>query len=178
MRPGPQRRAERAPDEGVDDPHVLRGDAEAAGDLVPLVADPLRLAPQRQPLALPLRDGGVRLHRIVLLARHEIGRVDADGRGREGRVGIASAGLRAAPFLGGGFGGGLGEAGVEADARRGIHLVGNTDERCRVQSLRLRRRDHERDGLAAEQDFSVLQHFELFARDRVDRGPLGWRLIG
>ncbi len=100
------------------------------------------------------------------------------GAAAKAASGSPRLGLRAAPFLGGGFGGGLGEAGVEADARRGIHLVGNTDERCRIQSLRLRRRDHERDGLAAEQDFSVLQHSELLARDRVDRGPLGWRLIG
>ncbi len=69
MRPRPQRRAEGAADERVDDPHLLRIDAEAARDLVPLVADPLRLAPQRQPVALPLRHGRVRLHRVVLLAR-------------------------------------------------------------------------------------------------------------
>ena len=45
VRPGAERRAEGAADERVDDPHVLQRNAEAAGDLVPLVADPLRLAP-------------------------------------------------------------------------------------------------------------------------------------
>ncbi len=166
------------PTKGLMTRTFVSRDAEAAGDLVPLVVDPLRLAPQRQPVALPLRDGGVRLHRVVLLARREIGRVNADGRSGEGRVGVASAGLRAAPFLGGRFGGGLASAGSKADARRGIRLVGDADERCRVQSLRLRRCDHERNGLAAEQDDGVLEHPELVARHRVDRGPLGGRLIG
>ena len=175
--PGPQCRSERAADIRIDHAHIVRGNAEAARDLVPLVANPLRFAPQRQLIALPLRDGCVRLHRVVLLARREIGRLNADGRGGIGRVGVPLFSLRPAALLGGGFRGGYGEARVEAKARRGIGLIGDAHERCRIKGLRLCRCDHERDGLTAEQDLVILQHFDLLSRYWIDRGSFSGRLI-
>ncbi len=178
VRPGPQRRAEGAADEGIDDAHLVGRDAEAAGDLVAFVADPLGLAPQREVFALPVRDGGVRLHRVVLLARLRVDRIDPDGCGGEGGVGVALAGLRTASLLGGSLGGRLGEAGVEVQLAAGIGRVGHADQRRRIQSLRLRRRHHQRDRLTTEPDLGILQHPQLLARHRVHRRPLGRRLIG
>ena len=83
MRPGAQARAEGAADEGRDDADVLGRNAEHGGDLVGRVVHPLRLVPQRQPVAVPGRDRRVHLDRIVVLARDHVGLVDLDLGGRE-----------------------------------------------------------------------------------------------
>ena len=165
------------PTNGLITRTFVRGDAEAAGDLVPLIADPLGLAPQCQPLALPVRDGGVRLHRVVLLAGLHVGCIDANRRGSEGGIRIAFFGLGAASFLGGSLGSWFSERGIEADEGLGGGIVGHANQRRRIKSLRLCRCEHQRDGLTAKQNFSILQHAQLFSRDRVDRRPLGWALI-
>ena len=90
MRPGAQARAEGAADEGRDDADVLRRNAEHGGDLVGHVMHPLRLVPQGQAIAVPGRDGGVHLDRVVVLARDHVGLVDLDLGGRERFFGIAA----------------------------------------------------------------------------------------
>ncbi len=163
---------------GVDDAHVRRRQPEAPRDLVALVADPLRLAPQRQPVARPCRDGRMRLHRVVLLAAEAVAFIERDGRARERALGVALARLRAALLLRRRFGGRLGERGIEAQLRRRVGVVGRADQRRAVFGLRLRPRDDERDRLAAEQDRRPVEHAELRAGHRVDRDPLGGLLIG
>ena len=82
MRPGPQRRAERAADEGRDDADVLCRNAEHRGDLVGHVVHPLRLVPEGQAIAVPGRDRRVHLDRVVVLARDHVGLVDLHLGGR------------------------------------------------------------------------------------------------
>ena len=94
VRPGAQARAEGAADEGRDDADVLRRDAEHGGDFVGRVVHPLRLVPQGQAVAVPGRDGGVHLDRVVVLARDHVGLVDLDLGGRERSLGIAAPRLR------------------------------------------------------------------------------------
>ncbi len=177
MRPGAQRRAKGAADERVDHPHIFRRNPETASHLIAFISYPLRFTPQCQPVALPFRYGGVRLHRVVLLARLHVGCIDANRRGSEGSIGVSLFGLGTASFLRGSLGRWLSERGIEADEGGAGDIVGHTDQRRRIKSLRLRRCEHQRDGLTAKQNFSILQHAQLFSRDRVDRRPLGWALI-
>ena len=55
--------AEPTADELGDDPHLLGGEPEPGGKLAPRVEHALGRHPRRQPVAVPARDGGVRLER-------------------------------------------------------------------------------------------------------------------
>ncbi len=94
MRPGAQPRAERAADKRRDDADVLRRNAEDGRNLVGRVVHPLRLVPQRQAVAVPHRNGGVHLNRVVVLAWDHIGLVDLDLGGSQRFFSIAAPRLR------------------------------------------------------------------------------------
>ena len=98
VRPGAQGGAESAANEGRDDADVLCRNAEHGGNFVGRVVHPLRLVPQRQAVAVPRRDGGVHLNRIVVLARDHVGVLHLDLGCREGSVRIAAPRLRRPPL--------------------------------------------------------------------------------
>src|SRR4051812_25129076 len=100
MRPGPQRRAEGAADEGRDDTDALLRYAEDMGDLLAVIVHPLRLVVEGEVLALPMRDRHMRLNRVVVLARMHIGGVHPHRRPGEGAIRIAAAGVAGAAGLG------------------------------------------------------------------------------
>ncbi len=76
---------------------VLARDAEQAGDPVLGPGEALARRVDREPVAVPCRDDGVRLHRIVVLRRRLVGRLDpVRGRGEAG-LDIAVPDLRGVP---------------------------------------------------------------------------------
>ena len=93
VRPCPQGRPEGAAHEGRDHPDAVLRDAEHVRDLVPVVVRPLGLVVEGQPVAVPGRDGGVELDRVVVLARLDVARIDPHRRRREGPVGVADRGV-------------------------------------------------------------------------------------
>lgn len=176
--PGAQRGPERAADERVDDADLIGRNTETPRDLVALVADPLGLAPKRQPPAVPLRHGRVRLHRVVLLAGMEVVTLDLHRGCGQRAFRIALPALRAAPLLLRRLGRRAREVGIEADAWRGIGRVGHADEPRPVLRQRLGARDHHRHRLAGISHLGVLQHAQLVTRYRIDRGPLLGHQVG
>jgi hypothetical protein len=97
MGPSPEARAESAADEGADHPHVFGRNPEDGGHLRLLVHNELALAPQRQAITIPRSDRCMRLHRIVVLARYVVGRVDLHRCAHDSGIGVAArlVGLRA-----------------------------------------------------------------------------------
>ncbi|GJE71975.1 hypothetical protein CHKEEEPN_3528 [Methylorubrum podarium] len=82
--------AEAAAEIGVQHPHLLRLQAEGAGDVVVGVRDALDLVVHGVGAVLLDDDGGgVRLHRVVVLVGHPVLAVDADLGRVERRRGIA-----------------------------------------------------------------------------------------
>ena len=153
-----------------------RRNAEHGGDLVGRVVHPLRLVPQGQSVALPGRDGGVHLDRIVVLARDHIGLVDLDLGGCERSFGIA------APCLGRprlSLIGLLLRRQNRLDASdvggRGFGRVGDAHQRRRVVRLFERIGDHEGDRLALMAHPVVLEHVQALTDSRVDGAPLWGR---
>ena len=65
-------------------------DAERFRDVADAPRDHLVRCPERQLVAVPARDRCMRLHRIVVLTRLHIGRIDRDRGGCERRIGIAA----------------------------------------------------------------------------------------
>lgn len=92
--PGVALRAKAAAHERANDRHVLLGEPKQAGDRFARAGDALRRGPDGQPVACPVGEGGVRLHRIVMLDRGLISRVDADRGVCQGTVGIAGTRIR------------------------------------------------------------------------------------
>src|SRR5258706_15069186 len=86
-----QPRSEPSADERRHDAEVVFGEAEYSAEIVPHILNALRLVVHGQ-LAVGLADDGrrERLHRVVMLERTAILRVELRGRGGEGSVGIAA----------------------------------------------------------------------------------------
>ena len=76
MGPGRAFATEAATHEGADNPHVIRRNAQCLGHALAHAGDVLRRIVEHQSIAVPLRYGGVRLHRIMVLHRRGIDRVD------------------------------------------------------------------------------------------------------
>ena len=70
--------------------HLLRVEAEAARQLAARVEDPLRRDPGGELVAVPARDGGVRLERCLDVCRRLARELHPDLGGREGAVRIAA----------------------------------------------------------------------------------------
>src|SRR5579883_3662866 len=67
-----QRRSESAANEGRDHAHVFLGHAEARSQMYAHAIDPLRLVEDRELVALPDRDGRVRLYGVVVFDRDAV----------------------------------------------------------------------------------------------------------
>ena len=81
LRPGDQALgAEAAAEERAADMDVLRRDAEQAGDAALRHRQALARRVDRQPVAVPRGDDRMRLHRVVILRRRLVGRLDARAR--------------------------------------------------------------------------------------------------
>ena len=172
MRPCAQPRAEGAADEGRDDADVLRRNAEHGGDLVGRVVHPLRLVPEGQAVAVPGRDGGVHLDRVVVLARDHIGLVDLDLGGRERSFGIAAPCLRRSRLSLIGL---LLRRQNRLDAGdvggRRFGRVGDAHQRRRMVRLFEGLGDHEGDRLALMVHPVVLEHVQALTDSRVRQRP-------
>ena len=161
VRPGAQPGAEGAADEGRDDADVLGRDAEHGGELVGHVVHPLRLVPQGQAVAVPGRDRGVHLDRVVVLARDHVGLVDLDLGGREGSFGIAAPRLvRLDLALVGLLVRRVHRLGAADVGGRGLGRVGDAHQPRRVGGLLEGLGDHERDRLALMVHPVVLEHVQ------------------
>ena len=175
MRPGPERRAEGAADERTDHLYVLGRKAEDGRDLGLLVDDELALAPQRQPIAVPGRDGRVRLHRIVILARDVVDLIDLHRRVRQSAVGVAARGVGRQPRIrllsaSGTTAWAFGSARIDD---RPLGRVGDAQRRGGALGLVERVGDDDRDRLAVEADVVVLQHMQPLADGRIDVALVG-----
>ena len=168
MRPGAQRRAEGAADEGRDHADVLRRNAEHGGDLVGRVVHPLRLVPQREAIAVPSRDGRVHLDRVVVLARDHVGLVDLDLGCRERSFGIAAPRLwRPRLSLIGLLLGRQNRLDAGDVGGPGFRRVGDAHQRRRVVRLFEGLGDHEGDRLALMVHPVVLEHVQALTDIRV-----------
>ena len=178
MRPGPQRRSEGAADERRHDPDVLLRDVEDVGDLLAVVIHPLRLVIEREVLALPVGDGDVRLDRVVMLARVDIGRLDPHRR----RLPARHRRCRARPRPAGRPSPSPRWAGVRGRYRTpscaSDRLVFDLDQIGGVGRLLQRLGDDERDRLAVELHLRVLQHMQLLARLGIHLRTLRHLLVG
>ena len=111
----------------------------------------------RQRVAIPCRHDRVRLHRVVVLRRRLVGRVDAPGRRRKagldvavmhlGRIADAHRGRHEALV------------GIEADPRR-LGLVARRQQRGAFRRRLQRLGDHHRDRLVGVAHLVVLQQVE------------------
>ena len=133
----------------------------------------LALAPQRQPVAVPGRDGRVRLHRIVVLARDVVGRVDLHGRARQSAIGVAAPLVRVRCASGFRNDGLCLRVGRIDD--RPLGRIGDAQRRGGALGMVERVGDDDRNGLAVEADLIVLQHVQPLADGRVDRSPCAAR---
>ena len=158
LRPGDQAlRAEAAAEERAADKDLLRRDAEQPGDAAARHHQALARRVDRQRIAVPGGDDGVRLHRVVVLRRRLVGRVDPRGGRREARFDIAFADLggrcrprrRAARSF-------RRRRGRRAPARPRIAAAAAPRPRRRLQRLG----DHHRDRLVGVAHPVVLQHVE------------------
>ncbi len=82
--------AERAADERGDDPDVVGRDTERLGVVVARVVDALHFVPHGELVAVPGRDGGRDLHRVVVVARDAVGALDGHRRVGQRGVGVAA----------------------------------------------------------------------------------------
>ena len=89
VRPRRALRTEPAADEARDDAHVLGGQAEHRSELAARADHALRRVVEGEPVALPQRDGGVRLHRVVVLDGRRVHVVDLGRGARERGFGVA-----------------------------------------------------------------------------------------
>ena len=157
MRPCQDRfRSEAAADERRANEHVFRRDAEEAG--VGRTGHVRRLVRrvERQAVAVPRRNDGVRLHRVVVLRRRFVGRVDAQRRRRQSRLDVAmrDARGRADPH---GFRDETLD--VQSDTRR-LDLVSGLQERGAFRRRLQRLRNDERDRLVGVAHAVVLQRLQ------------------
>lgn len=146
--------AEGPADERRDDADAAGRNAELAGQGAHGAHHVLGLLPDGQPVTVPACDGGVRLHRVVVVAGHPVCQVQPD-RGRfQGCVGVAARiGLRVVV----GFG--------DADVRRdGLGIVGDPHQARGVLCALQCGRHHDRDGLSEEPDPVVLEGTQPLAR--------------
>ena len=88
-----QLRPEAAADIGGDEPDILLGNAQRLGHVAHAPGDHLVGCPQRQLVAVPGGDAGVRLHHRMALIRRRIGLLELDRRAGEGAVEIARLGI-------------------------------------------------------------------------------------
>jgi len=153
-------RAEAATDERRNDPHSLPVETEDPGYRLPDGVYALGRVVQREVATLPDSDGGVRLHRVVVLGRGRVRLVQRDRRRGERAVEITLLGV-----------GGEGRI----DYLRGVQVVaippqlcvlrlfvvGDPDETCRVPRHLEGFGDDGRDVLPAIGDFIGLQDGKL-----------------
>ena len=147
---------EAAADERRDHPHLFGRQPEQRRDLGPHDVWALGGVVQHQGVVDPVRDSGVRFHRIVVDHRGRIGLVDRDRGDGHGRVHVADRGVggKAAAHL-------LGSvevlaAGVERDVG-GPLVIGHAHLRGGFTGHLRARRDDRADHLPAESDLVVLQ---------------------
>ena len=76
--PAPQSAAEPAADEWRDDAHRLLREVEDGGEFGLRTADPLGLVPHGEPVSAPAGDGGVGLHRVVMVAAGPVRHLQPD----------------------------------------------------------------------------------------------------
>ena len=162
VRPCAQRRAEGAADERRDHAHVVLGQAEHVRDDRACVPDPLRLVPERQPIAVPRGDGRVHLDRVVMLARMHIGGVHPHLGLVERAHRVATACFTGLGVLGGRLAGCGRARAVERGLLGGL-VVRHADEPCRVPSILDGLRHDHTDRLAAEHHVRVLKHAQRLA---------------
>ncbi len=93
-RPGVALATEPTADEGAHHPHLLRVDAEQPGERLLRAGNALRRRPHRQLVALPAGDRSVWLHRVVVLYRCDVGRIQFHGAAVERSCRIAAIGVR------------------------------------------------------------------------------------
>ena len=79
-RPGVALAAKAAADIGTDHVHIGLLDAEQRGQRLLRAGNALRRCPDGQPVAIPARDRRVRLHRIVMFDRRDVGGIDLHRR--------------------------------------------------------------------------------------------------
>ena len=164
--PRPQRRAERAADERRHDAHVALVDAERGGHLLLHVIDPLRLIVEGELVAVPGGDGGVQLHRVVVLVGVRVGLFDLHRGAVESLVRLAA--LVVGRLLGDAVGLhlvrreplGRGVREIEDGLRL---VVGRADERGGVRGALERVGHHDGDGLAVVVHLIVLERLERAA---------------
>src|SRR4051812_31519508 len=153
------------------DSDVLCRSSKHGGDLIGDVSHPLRLVPQGQAIAVPRRDRGVQLDRIVVLARDRVGLVDLDLGGCERSFWIATPclGWPALALIGL-----LLRRQHRLDARNvgtpGFRRVGDAHQRGRIVRLFECFGDHESDRLALMAHPVVLQYVQALTHVRVYRG--------
>ena len=82
--------AEAAAEERHDDPHLVQRQPEQRGDLLPDQERVLAGGPQGQLAAVPVRDRGVGLHRVLVDGREGVLPLDHHGGVFEGAAGIAA----------------------------------------------------------------------------------------
>ena len=160
--------AEAAAEERALNMDVGGVDAEQAGDPGLRHRHPLARRIEEQPVAVPARHHRVRLHRVVVLRRRVVGRLDpAVGVGQTGRHVAAGLVRRAADAdrvrhetLG------L----VEAGAGR-LHRIGRTQQQRAFRGGLQRLGDHHRDRLVGVAHMIVLQQVELVGERLA--GPVG-----
>ncbi len=142
----------------VDHPHVRLRQAEHPGQRLVRPADALGRVPHRQMVAVPACDCGVRLHRVVVLDRGRVGRLDAHLRRRQRPVRVAAAAVR--------------RAGSETEFLRHVRLIERIvhprhERRRLIRHAHARRRclrlfqrlgHDDRDMLTVVGDAGVLQH--------------------
>ena len=168
VRPHRALATEASTDERRNDAHIIRRNAERLGDRLAHARDILRGVVEREPIAVPTRDGGVRLHWMVMLHRRRVHRLDADFRLRNSGLEIAPReGCWCTPRLLRSIG--VASRLIEAKHRR-LQLVEYAQKRRGIGRALESVGDDKRDRLSVVMDDVVLQQRQCAPRRRIDRG--------
>ena len=176
--------AEPAADIGRDQAHILLGDAKRLRHVARAPVDHLVRGPERELVAIPRGDRGVRLHHRMRLVGRGVGRIELDRRGREraGEVADCRIGRAAKARLRGRQPMSLAAARSNAPFGRGVV---DADQLRRGARLLERFGDHDGDGLvivvdlrAAEQlggvELALVELAGVLRRDDRDHAGRGF----
>ena len=151
----PQLGAEAAADIAADDADISERQPEGPGDRLLRLVEHLVGGEDREPVALPHRDGGMRLHHRVALQRRGVGHVEPYRGGAEGADEIAICGVGRALRLLGHFR----EAGIGGQrVFPGLPVVLHAHPVGRRARLLEGLGDHQRDRLAVMPHFRAGKH--------------------
>ena len=168
VRPHRALATEAATDERRNDAHIVRRNTERLGDRLAHARDILRRVVEREPIAFPTRDGGVRLHRVVMFHRRRVHRLDADLRLCNSGVEIAPRErCRRTPRLLRNIG--VASRLIEAEHWR-LQLVEYAQKRRGIGRALESVGDDQRDRLSVVMNDVVLQQRERAPRGRIDSG--------